>query len=155
MAHHHLSAQLAQRTLKRQYLAVVKGVPKMKTGRIEGNIARSPTNRKKMAVVKSGGKTAVTHYKTETTFADAALLRCTLETGRTHQIRVHLSHIGHPIIGDPVYGRKGRHYDFGRQALHAEKLTLVHPATEEVMEFLAPLPEDMNSLISDLKSRGL
>lgn len=151
-AHRHLSEQLAERTLKRQYLAMVKGIPKPASGKIEGNIARSPVNRKKMAVVKSGGKTAVTYYKTEEVFKDAALLRCTLETGRTHQIRVHLSHIGHPIIGDPVYGRKGRHIDFGRQALHAEKLTLIHPVTERLLEFSAPLPEDMKELLKTLKN---
>src|SRR6185369_4414487 len=99
-----------------------KGVPKPLSGKIEGNIARSSTNRKKMAVVKSGGKTAVTHYKTEEVFTDSALVRCILETGRTHQIRVHLSNAGYPLVGDQVYGRKGKNFDFPRQALHAAEL---------------------------------
>lgn len=150
-AHRHLAAQLAERTLKRQYLAVVKGVPKPLSGTVEGNIARSPTNRKKMAVVKSGGKHAVTHYRTEEILKESTLVRCILETGRTHQIRVHMTHIGHPLIGDPVYGRAGKQFDFTRQALHAEQLTLVHPASGKVMEFHAGLPEDMQLLIEKLK----
>ncbi|HEU5046335.1 MAG TPA: RluA family pseudouridine synthase [Rickettsiales bacterium] len=150
-AHRHLAAQLAERTLKRQYLAVVKGVPKPLSGTIEGNIARSPTNRKKMAVVKSGGKHALTHYRTEEILKDSTLVRCILETGRTHQIRVHMTHIGHPLIGDPVYGRAGKQFDFDRQALHAEQLTLVHPVSGKVMEFHAPLPQDMLDLLVCLR----
>lgn len=154
VAHRHLAEQLAERTLKRQYIAVVKGVPKPLSGRIEGNIARSPSNRKKMAVVKSGGKAAVTHYKVEEIFKASALVRCTLETGRTHQIRVHLTHIGHPLIGDPVYGRKGKEFNFYRQALHAAALTLVHPVTGKVMEFSAPIPEDMEALLQELRAES-
>lgn len=152
VAHRNLAAQIEKRTLKRQYLAVVKGVPKPLAGKIEGNIARSTVNRKKMAVVKSGGKTAVTHYKTEEVFGDSALVRCILETGRTHQIRVHLTHIGYPLIGDQVYGRRGKSFDFNRQALHAVCLTLVHPVTNEVMEFTAPIPDDMLELLEQLRS---
>jgi 23S rRNA pseudouridine1911/1915/1917 synthase len=149
-AHKHLSAQLAARTLKRQYLAVVKGLPKLLVGKIDAPIGRSSVNRKKMAVVGSG-KAAVTHYTTEAIFKDAALLRCTLETGRTHQIRVHLAHIGHPLIGDPVYGRRGKNFDFHRQALHATALALIHPSTGKIMEFSAPLPQDMQTLLAQLK----
>jgi len=149
-AHRHLAAQLAERTLKRQYLAIVKGVPNPLFGTIEGNIARSSINRKKMAVVKSGGKAAKTHYKTAEVFEGCALVRCTLETGRTHQIRVHLTHMGYPLVGDQVYGRKGKHIDFNRQALHAAELTLIHPITGKVMEFSAPLPEDMCELLERL-----
>ena len=150
-AHQHLSKQLAERSLKRQYIAIVKGVPKPSTGSIEGNIGRSHTNRKKMAVLKSGGRTARTHYKVEEVFKDAALLRLTLDTGRTHQIRVHLTHIGHPIIGDSVYGGRGKTVDFPRQALHATTLVLIHPETGESMEFHAALPEDMRELVERLR----
>lgn len=149
-AHKHLSAQLAARTLKRQYLAVVKGIPRPGSGRIDAPIARAPTNRKKMAVVGSG-KAAVTHYKIEEAFKDAALVHCILETGRTHQIRVHLSHIGHPLVGDQAYGRKGKIFDFPRQALHATQLNLLHPITEKEMEFLSPLPQDMQQLLAELR----
>jgi len=152
-AHKHLAAQLAGRTLKRQYLALVKGVPKPPAGRVEAPIGRSPANRQKMAVTAKG-KPAVTHYQTVEKFKDAALLRCQLETGRTHQIRVHMSHIGHPLVGDPVYGRKGKLFDFKRQALHAAQLVLIHPATNEAMEFTSVLPQDMEQLIETLKEAG-
>ncbi len=150
-AHKHLAEQLAERTLKRQYIAIVKGIPTPAIGTIDANIARSNTNRKKMAVVKSGGRASVTHYKVEEMFESAALVRCTLETGRTHQIRVHLGHKGYPIIGDQVYGRKGKTFDFPRQALHAAMLTLIHPKTGKQMEFLSPIPQDMQELINTLR----
>lgn len=148
-AHKHLAAQLAARTLKRQYLAVVKGVPRPPSGSVNAPIGRSPANRKKMAVV-SGGRQALTYYSTEKTFKSATLLRCELETGRTHQIRVHLTHIGYPLIGDPVYGRKGKIFDFPRQALHAAQLALLHPISGKKMEFLSELPQDMVKLLEDL-----
>jgi len=150
-AHRHLAAQLAARTLKRQYLAVVKGVPKPIAGTITGNIDRSNANRKKMTVVKSGGREATTHYKTEEILGDYALLRCTLDTGRTHQIRVHLTHIGHAIVGDQTYGNRGKIIDFPRQALHATALTLIHPVNGEEIEFSSPLPEDMRQLLEALR----
>jgi 23S rRNA pseudouridine1911/1915/1917 synthase len=149
-AHRHLSGQLAARTLTRQYLAIVKGRPKKLAGIIDAAIGRSPLNRKKMAVV-AGGKPAVTHYKVEELFEHAALLRCKLETGRTHQIRVHLAHIGHPLVGDPVYGRKGRGFDFERQALHAAAIAFIHPGSSEKMQFSSPLPEDMERLLAELR----
>ena len=151
VAHRFLAAQLAEHTIRREYLAIVKGIPKPISGTIEGNIARSNTNRKKMVVVKIAGKTAITHYKTEEIFAANALLRCVLETGRTHQIRVHLAHIGFPIIGDQVYGRKDKKIDFPRQALHAEKLTLIHPNSKKEMQFYADLPDDMKELLRNLR----
>jgi 23S rRNA pseudouridine1911/1915/1917 synthase len=151
-AHRHLAAQLAERTLKRQYIAIVRGMPKPLSGTIDAAIARSPANRQKMTVVKSGGRPSVTHYKTEEIFENAALVRCKLETGRTHQIRVHLTHIGYPIIGDPVYGGRGKVIAFPRQALHAANLTLIHPETGEEMEFSSPIPQDMQELL--IKLRG-
>jgi 23S rRNA pseudouridine1911/1915/1917 synthase len=148
ITHNNLATQLANRTLKRQYIAVVKGIPKPIAGIIDANIARSPVNRQKMAVVKSGGKTAVTHYITKKVFTNNAIVQCNLETGRTHQIRVHLAHIGYPIIGDLVYGRKNNNYDFTRQALHAEKLSFIHPRTNKLVEFEAVLPDDIKQLIA-------
>ena len=104
-----------------------------------------------MAVVE-GGKPAITHYHTEEALQGATLVRCILETGRTHQIRVHLSHIGHPLVGDTVYGRKGKVYDFARQALHATALTLLHPTTGESMKFSSDLPQDMKELLQSLRN---
>lgn len=159
-AHAHLSAQLADRSLKRTYLAVVWGCPRPRSGTITGNIGRSPVNRQKMAVVKTGGKPATTHYRVVEDFGgQAALVQCDLETGRTHQIRVHLTHAGHALLGDPVYGsnqaarlRKlvGKGVEFTRQALHAAKLQLVHPETDKMMEFEAPMPDDMRDLLAAL-----
>jgi 23S rRNA pseudouridine1911/1915/1917 synthase len=146
-AHQHLSAQLATRALSREYLCIVKGMPVPPQGTITANIARSNTNRKKMAVVKTGGREAVTHYKLLQRLNNSAFLQCNLETGRTHQIRVHLAHIGHSIIGDTVYGRKLKGLDFPRQALHAARLKLIHPRTDEEMEFTSELPEDMRELM--------
>ncbi|MEI7669207.1 MAG: RluA family pseudouridine synthase [Pseudomonadota bacterium] len=154
VAHRHLANQIEERTLKREYIAFVKGTPKPLSGKIEANIARSNVNRQKMAVVKMGGKTAITHYHTQEVFKDSSFIRCKLETGRTHQIRVHLCHIGYPIIGDKVYGRKDKNYDFPRQALHAEKLTLIHPVIEKIMEFNAPLPSDMLELLEIMRSKS-
>ena len=150
-AHRHLAEQLATRTLKREYLAVVKGRPNPLAGTIEGNIGRSTSNRQKMAVLKSNGKPALTHYMVKELYPESALVACKLETGRTHQIRVHLSHIGYPIIGDSLYGRKGKAFNFPRQALHAERLTLIHPQSERLMEFTAAVPDDMQSLIHHLQ----
>ena len=169
-AHASLSAQLADRSLKRTYRAIVWGQPVPARGMIEGNIGRSPSNRKKMAVVSSGGKEAVTHYRVLEILGDlASLLECELETGRTHQIRVHLTHKGHSLVGDPVYGgssasrltrvaRMQEHEtavngvrSFTRQALHAAALRLVHPVSGEKMEFFAPVPPDMVELQAYLK----
>lgn len=152
-AHRHLSAQLADRTLKREYLAVAKGRITPPVGRIEGNIARSPANRQKMAVVKSGGRHAVTHYQTLASFPSHTLVSCQLETGRTHQIRVHFAHINHPLAGDPVYGRKDPSHPFPRQALHATALTLIHPESGESMRFTSELPADMAEFIASLEEQ--
>jgi 23S rRNA pseudouridine1911/1915/1917 synthase len=163
LAHRALSADFAARRIARAYAAIVWGVPLPAEGEIAGNIGRSMTNRKKMAVVGTArGKPAVTRYKTKRAFADvAALIECRLLTGRTHQIRVHLAERGHPLIGDPVYsgrhghGRKGAAAQaaayFPRQALHARHLGFRHPASEEYLAFDSDLPDDMKSLLASLE----
>src|SRR5229473_3571150 len=154
VAHRALSHDFASRRVERAYSAVVWGVPALSVGEIAGNIGRSPVNRKKMAVVADArGKPAVTRYRIERRFGDhAALIECRLLTGRTHQIRVHLAHIGHPLIGDPAYGtRAGRIIarageigaeiaTFPRQALHARLLGFTHPVTGEGLRFESLLP---------------
>ena len=164
--HHALSRDFAGRRIERAYGAFVWGVPVPSAGEISGNIGRSPVNRKKMAVVPaSRGKPAATRYRVEQRFADhAALIECRLLTGRTHQIRVHLAHAGHPLIGDPVYGtRSGRAVArlgaegaeiaaFPRQALHARLLGFIHPATGERLRFESPLPADLARLKRSLES---
>jgi 23S rRNA pseudouridine1911/1915/1917 synthase len=156
-AHASLSSQLADRSLKRTYLAVVWGVPKPKQGTIKGNISRSSRDRKKMAVVKTGGKVAVTHYTVQEKFGDvASLVECRLETGRTHQIRVHFTHTGHSLVGDQTYGKKKRNAlpelaNFPRQALHAFRLDLMHPQSSKMMHFEAPIPADLMKIIDILR----
>lgn len=160
-AHASLSRQLANRSLSRIYQALVWGSPTLGHGTVTGAIGRSPHNRQKMAVVRKGGKEAVTHYKVLSRFFDAVtLVECKLETGRTHQIRVHMAHIGHPLVGDPVYGsgwRKGLPSEtketfvaFDRQALHAAEIAFIHPVTDEEMFFECPLPDDMRALLDIL-----
>jgi 23S rRNA pseudouridine1911/1915/1917 synthase len=152
IAHRGLSEQFSGHKLARIYHAFVWGIPRFKNGKIEGAIGRSPANRKKMAITKNG-KDAVTHYTVEEAFgAKAARLSLKLETGRTHQIRVHLAHLGHGVIGDPLYGKgKSPKVDFARQALHAAELHFTHPVTKKAMKFEAPLPEDMKELIAVLR----
>ncbi len=163
-AHRALTGQFASRSLARVYQAVAWGLPSPIAGEIAGNIGRSPANRKKMAVLRRGGRSATTRYRVLSAFESAAsLLECRLETGRTHQIRVHLAHIGHPVIGDRVYGRargqrtaalgeaaRGAVAAFSRQALHAALLEFRHPEHGAVMHFESPLPEDMKALIAAL-----
>jgi len=167
-AHAALSQQFARHTIERAYLALVRGVPRPAAGRIEGTIGRSTRDRKKMAVVTRGGKAAATRYRVLRRYAAAAsLVECRLETGRTHQIRVHMAHAGHPVLGDPVYGR-ARHRGaaefppsvrkvveaFRRQALHAAVLGFDHPATGRRVRFEAPVPADFSSLINSLERIG-
>lgn len=170
-AHHALTTQFADRSLSRTYLALVWGVPSPRRGRIEGAIGRSTVDRKKMAVVEHGGKHAATRYRVVKAFGlGAALVECVLETGRTHQIRVHMAHIGHPLVGDPLYGRgrsgrpggkhasalpepvRNRLVGFPRQALHATALTFNHPGRQEKLRFESPLPADLHELIVTLDS---
>lgn len=156
-AHAGLAAQFAKHTIGRRYLAVVAGLPTPPAGRIETNLARSEANRQKIAVVSPPrGKHAVTHYRVLEPLRNAALVECRLETGRTHQVRVHMAHIGHPLLGDPVYGqgRLGdlcRRLGFHRQALHAAELKLEHPITKEMLTFESVAPPDIQELLSALR----
>lgn len=157
-AHEGLAAQFASHSIDRRYLAMVVGVPSPSEGTVDAPLARSSANRKKMAIVAEGrGKRAVTHYRLLQPLRRAALVECRLETGRTHQVRVHMSSIGHGLLGDPVYGRVGSDHrdllnrlDFRRQALHAAQLGFVHPATGEKMSFKSALPSDIQELFGAL-----
>lgn len=151
-----LVRQLQDRHVKRQYLALVHGIVS-RNGTIDAPVGRHPTQRTKMAVVEKG-KPARTHYRVLQTFSGCTLLECSLESGRTHQIRVHMQHIGHPLVGDPVYGKKPASSEnaallsgFPRQALHARRLAFDHPQCGNLMEFESPLPEDMAHLLEKLQ----
>jgi 23S rRNA pseudouridine1911/1915/1917 synthase len=160
-AHTHLVAQLQERSVKREYLALVQGEV-IAGGTVDAPIGRHPVDRKRMAVVPSG-KPAISHYRVEERFNGYTLLRVSLETGRTHQIRVHMAHIRYPIVGDPVYGGRLRIppglpdemrsvlQSFRRQALHATQLGLVHPDSGDHMSWQALPPEDMQQLIEVLR----
>ena len=152
-----LVRQLQARTVKRHYLALALGVIEH-GGTIDAPLGRHPVQRTKMAVVRSGGREARTHYLVRERFAKATLLECRLETGRTHQIRVHLAARGHPLAGDPTYGKTrsgdARLDAFRRQALHAWQLALVHPASQREMHWEAPLPADFAQLLDDLRKEG-
>ena len=158
-AHEGLAKQFADHSIARSYLAVCAGHPKPPEGTIAGRIGRSDANRKKMAVLPDDatrGKRAVTHFRTLQRLGGCALIECRLETGRTHQVRVHLASIGHPLLGDPVYGRTPARLrplladlGFARQALHAASLGFTHPATGQRVEFHAETPPDMRELIDE------
>jgi 23S rRNA pseudouridine1911/1915/1917 synthase len=155
-AHEGLAKQFAQHSVDRRYRAIVSGVPGGVAGTVDAPLARSPANRKKVAVV-AGGKRAVTHWRRLASLDGAALVECRLETGRTHQVRVHMASIGHPLVGDPVYGRaRPRHaalldaLGFRRQALHAARLGFRHPVTSAAMAWESADPADMQELFSHL-----
>ncbi|WP_233996008.1 RluA family pseudouridine synthase [Erythrobacter sp. HL-111] len=159
-AHEGLAAQFAEHSVHRRYLAVTGGVPRPVEGTIAGRIGRSDANRKKMAVLAEGssrGKHAVTHYRVLRAFAHAALAECRLETGRTHQVRVHCASIGHALLGDPLYGSTPKplrpliaRLGFARQALHAAELGFMHPILRKRVRFESILPPDMQELIDEL-----
>ena len=158
-AHEGLAAQFADHSIHRRYLAICAGLPSPPSGRIEGKIGRSDGNRKKMAVLADGstrGKHAVTHFTLKQALNHCSLIECRLETGRTHQVRVHCASIGHPLLGDPLYGRTPKplkpvltSLGFARQALHAAELGFAHPKTGRNIRFSADLPRDFSELIEE------
>lgn len=158
-AHEGLAKQFADHSITRRYLAVCAGHPNPPSGTISGRLGRSDRDRKKMTVLpddSTRGKHAVTHYETLRLFDHAALVECRLETGRTHQVRVHCASIGHPLLGDPTYGRTPKplralleSLDFKRQALHAARLGFIHPISGESLDFCAELPLDIRELIDE------
>jgi len=157
-AHVGLAAQFAKHSIDRRYRAIVAGLPNPHAGTVDAPLARSAANRQKMAIVDSDrAKRAVTHYSLVSPLKRAALIECRLETGRTHQVRVHMASIGHPLLGDPVYGRNRPEHrellnrlNFKRQALHAAHLGFVHPITNAPLSFSSAIPDDMQGLLSEL-----
>ncbi|HYF78469.1 MAG TPA: RluA family pseudouridine synthase [Symbiobacteriaceae bacterium] len=145
-----LQDQIRTHTARRIYWALVHGNTLPNTGRVEAPLGRHPSDRKKMAVNKQG-KEATTHFTVLERYAGYSLVECRLETGRTHQIRVHMSFIGHPVVGDVVYGTRKAHLDMPGQALHAKKLGFYHPSTEQWMEFETELPADMAAAVERLR----
>lgn len=149
-AHLSLSQQIQAKTARRTYLAVVRGNIKTDSGTIETQIARDKVDRKKMAVVKENGREAITDYEVVERFGKYTLVRCKLRTGRTHQIRVHMEYLGYPLVGDPKYSPMKTPFAIKGQALHSQTLEFTHPRTGERMRFEAPLPEDMQKIITRL-----
>ncbi len=149
-AHNEIARQLKEHTIVRKYQAIVQGVLKQDEGTVHTRIGRHPADRKKMAVVDRGGKDAITHYRVLQHFQNTTYIECTLETGRTHQIRVHMASLGHPLLGDFVYGAKNNSYKLSGQTLHAGVLGFIHPSTGEYVETRAPLPEYFEKLLKRL-----
>ena len=157
-AHEGLAVQFKAHSIERLYAAIVAGRPAPPSGTVDTWIGRSDADRKKMAVQREGrGKHAVTHYVTKQALNGASLVECRLETGRTHQVRVHMAHLGHPLIGDPVYGRTKKGFKsiletlgFDRQALHAKTLGFIHPIDRRALSFESRIPADMQELLSQL-----
>lgn len=151
--HNALAEAIQKKEVVREYIALVEGVIMEDTATIDAPIGRDKNNRKKMAVTSENSKDAITHIRVLDRYKDSTLIRCKLETGRTHQIRVHLNYIGHPVVNDPVYGyKKLIDKDFG-QMLHAEKIGFVHPTTKEYMEFTAPLPDRFKKILEIYKTK--
>ncbi len=156
-AHHHLQQQLKAKTAYREYLGIVYGSPKTEAGIVDQPLGRHPVDRQKITIIplEKGGRNAITHWQTEERLGNYTVIKFQLETGRTHQIRVHSAYMGNPIVGDPVYGR-GR--DIGvnlpGQALHAWKLRLIHPVSGELLEAIAPFPETFQTLLHILRRRA-
>lgn len=151
-AHIKLSEQLQAHTVTRQYLAIVQGRIPHNEGTIDAPIGRDPKNRQQMTIIKTGKK-AITHFKVLELFKEHTYVSCSLETGRTHQIRVHMNYIGHPLLGDPKYSGKNR-WPIEGQALHAHTLGFKHPRTGEELQFEAPIPTDMSHILHMLKNQG-
>ncbi len=149
--HRDLAEQLKVHSIKRRYRAIVQGNLKEDQGTVDAPVGRHPTDRKKMAVNYKNGKEAVTHYQVLERFGNATYIECRLETGRTHQIRVHMASLGHPLLGDTIYGSSKNPYHLQGQALHAMILGFIHPITREYLEFQAPLPEYFIKLLDKLR----
>ena len=152
MAHHYLARQIRDKDARREYRAIVHGNIVPRAGVITGDIGRHPTDRKKMAIVRENGKPATTHFEVLERFGSYTYVSCRLETGRTHQIRVHMTSIGHPLVGDPKYTAKKNPFAIVGQALHSLTLSLTHPRTGTEMTFTAPLPADMEEILHTLHS---
>jgi 23S rRNA pseudouridine1911/1915/1917 synthase len=151
--HRDLSRQFAARTMQKIYLTLVAGVPRKSTGVIDLAIARHPVHRQRMSIARRQGRSAKTEYRVLRSSGEISLVECTLHSGRTHQIRVHLHHLGHPVLGDKLYGGK-RAGDYPRQMLHAWKLGFTHPRTTQVMPFEAPLPPDFEDAMRSIPDNG-
>lgn len=154
IAHSFLSRQFTKGTLDKRYIAIVEGVVQLDNGVVSHPIGRHPRDRKRMSVRFAESKKAATHYKVLERFKDRTLLEIKPETGRTHQIRVHMAYIDHPVVGDETYGRRKKDLPILRQALHAAEISFLHPRTKKSMHFTSPLPEDMKELIEKLKNEG-
>jgi len=153
-AHVNLAKQIKDRTASRRYLAIVYGNIKEDHGVIKAPIGRHPSDRKKMAVTFTNSKEATTKFRVMERFGDYTLVECKLLTGRTHQIRVHMTYIGHSVVGDPKYGPGRMPFSIIGQALHSAELRISHPVTEEIMIFTAPLPEDMEMILKELRQKN-
>ena len=150
-AHLSLAHQLKEHTVNRKYLAIVRGVIQHEKGTIDAPIGRDPKNRQQMGIVFENGKHAITHFVVVERFHHHTLVELKLETGRTHQIRVHMKYIGFPLVGDPKYGSTKDQVEIEGQALHAAVLGFNHPRTDEYMEFTAPVPEDMVKVMEQFR----
>lgn len=154
-AHLSLSKQLKEHTITRKYIALLEGKLKNDSGRVETLIGRNPKDRKQMAVVSINGKKAATNYRVLERFENYTLIEAVLETGRTHQIRVHMTYLGHPVVGDTVYGYKKQRFETNGQLLHARVLGFIHPSKKEYVEFEAPLPDYFEKILRVLRSKSL
>jgi 23S rRNA pseudouridine1911/1915/1917 synthase len=149
-AHLNLAEQIKNRTASRKYIAIVHGNIAEEQGIINAPVGRHPADRKKMAVTFSNSKEAITRFRVIERYVNFTVVECKLQTGRTHQIRVHMQYIGHPVVGDPKYGPEKKRFAIKGQALHSAELSLIHPVTGENMHFTAPLPLDMASVLKQL-----
>ncbi len=152
-AHRQLSDQLKDRKIHREYIALVHGLVKENHGRINLPIGRDPKDRKRMTVISTNSKEAITNFLVLERFQNYTLVQLRLETGRTHQIRVHLSHLNHSIVGDPIYSRAKNEFKIDKQLLHARKLGFIHPRSNEYMEFESDVPENFNNILNKLRRR--